>query len=135
MHLIVCLDNKNGMLFNRRRQSQDSMLRMRILEQFSTSGLWMNGYSAKQFDPLPECVTVTDDICDAGKGCYCFVENISPKELPQKPEGIVIYRWNRSYPADVFFPMEQMIGGMRLVSRREFQGNSHDIITEEIYEA
>ena len=39
MILIVCVDNKNGMLFNRRRQSQDRMLRTRILEMTAQSRL------------------------------------------------------------------------------------------------
>ena len=32
MTLIVCLDDKNGMAFNHRRQSQDRLLRRRVLE-------------------------------------------------------------------------------------------------------
>ena len=60
MILIVCVDNKNGMLFNRRRQSQDRMLRTRILEMTAQSRLWMNTYSAKQFDASAPQVTVAD---------------------------------------------------------------------------
>ena len=32
MNIIVCLDDKNGMMFNKRRQSQDRVLRQRMLE-------------------------------------------------------------------------------------------------------
>ena len=32
MKIIVCVDNQNGMMFNHRRQSQDRVLRKRILE-------------------------------------------------------------------------------------------------------
>ena len=32
MKIIVCVDNQNGMMFNHRRQSQDCVLRKRILE-------------------------------------------------------------------------------------------------------
>lgn len=30
MNIIVCLDDKNGMMFNKRRQSQDKILRNSI---------------------------------------------------------------------------------------------------------
>ena len=32
MKIIVCVDNQNGMMFNHRRQSQDRVLRKRIME-------------------------------------------------------------------------------------------------------
>ena len=32
MNIIVCLDDKNGMMFNKRRQSQDKLLRSDIKE-------------------------------------------------------------------------------------------------------
>ena len=49
MKIIVCVDNQNGMMFNRRRQSQDRVLRKRILELTGGKKLWMNAYSQKQF--------------------------------------------------------------------------------------
>ena len=50
MIVIACLDNDGGMMFNRRRQSQDRYLRDRIVEMPGDSALWMNHYSAGQFD-------------------------------------------------------------------------------------
>ena len=49
MKIIVCVDNQNGMMFNHRRQSQDRVLRKRILELTGGEKLWMNAYSQKQF--------------------------------------------------------------------------------------
>ena len=49
MKIIVCVDNQNGMMFNHRRQSQDRVLRKRILELTGGKKLWMNAYSQKQF--------------------------------------------------------------------------------------
>lgn len=51
MKIIVCVDNQNGMMFNHRRQSQDRVLRKRILELTGGKKLWMNAYSQKQFLP------------------------------------------------------------------------------------
>ena len=49
MKIIVCVDNQNGMMFNHRRQSQDRVLRKRIMELTGGKKLWMNAYSQKQF--------------------------------------------------------------------------------------
>lgn len=42
MNVIVCLDDKNGMLFNKRRQSQDKILRLNIKEFIHNKNLFMN---------------------------------------------------------------------------------------------
>ena len=50
MIVITCLDQKNGMMFNHRRQSQDSVLREHVAKLVANVPLWMNHYSASQFD-------------------------------------------------------------------------------------
>ena len=49
MILIAAADDSYGMMFNHRRQSQDRVLRQRMLELTAGHTLWMNAYSAKQF--------------------------------------------------------------------------------------
>ena len=49
MIIVICADDKNGMMFNGRRQSQDRILREKILADAGNSKIWMNAYSAKQF--------------------------------------------------------------------------------------
>ena len=62
MIIIACVDQRNGMLFNRRRQSQDRVLRQHILEETADSQLWMNPYSARQFREVPAGrITVDED--------------------------------------------------------------------------
>ena len=39
MKIIVCLDNNNGMLFNNRRQSRDSVLIERIIHSLGEENL------------------------------------------------------------------------------------------------
>ena len=127
MILIVCLDDNNGMMFNHRRQSRDRVLVERIKEMTSDGVLWMNEYSAKLFGGG---VTVDADFLDkAADGEYCFVENVEPET--DNAEKLIIYRWNREYPADMFFTAD--ISGMELESVYEFEGSSHECITEEIY--
>ena len=49
--MIVCVavDDNLGMTFNKRRQSQDRVLRERLLELTQGRDLWMNSYSVQQF--------------------------------------------------------------------------------------
>ncbi len=134
MKLIVCLDDKNGMLFNRRRQSSDRVLRERILLLTESSRLWMNDYSAKQFEETTShCCVDEDFLGKALSGEYCFVENVIPEEVYDRVEQLIVYRWNRVYPSDVTFPFERF-SPWRLVNQTSFEGYSHPEITEEVYE-
>ena len=69
MKIIVCVDNQNGMMFNHRRQSQDRVLRKRILELTGGEKLWMNAYSMGQFpDEAASRIQVTEDTKGTGTG-------------------------------------------------------------------
>ena len=134
MHILVCLDNRNGMLFAGRRQSMDSAVRGRILQLAGENRLWMNAYTAKQFPELPGNVCVDDAfMCKAGQGDYCFVENTDVCPFLDGVEHLVLYRWNRDYPSDVKFPMHLFGDKWMCKSKIDFAGTSHDVITEEIY--
>lgn len=133
MNIIVCIDDEYGMLFNHRRQSRDRLLRERILMLTKGTKLWMNLYSAKQFEE--ECadnIIVDEDfIHNAGNGEYCFVETeYITKHIP-KIEKIILYRWNRRYPSDFKFALD--LSDWTMESTFEFAGSSHEKITEEIY--
>ena len=128
MLLIVCVDDNMGMAFNHRRQSQDCLLRRRLLERVGASKLWMSPYTARQFDALPENVRVSETfLSEAEAGEYCFAE----LSCPDDAEGVVLYRWNRSYPGD--FHLDLDLNQWRLVQTTEFAGYSHEKITKEIY--
>ena len=132
MHIIICLDDKNGIRFNGRRQSKDSILCDRILEITKGSALWMNAYSAKLFPS--ERVNVDENFLErAGDGAYCFAESNDFLRCFDSIEKVILYRWNRVYPSDVKINMS-FLEGKQLVSTSEFKGNSHDRITEERYE-
>ena len=134
MILIVCLDDQNGMMFNRRRQSMDSCVRERICAISSRSILWMNEYSAGQFSQVQPNFRIAEDFLDqAGEGAYCFVENVDVASVSDRVEGIVIFWWNRRYPADMRFPVSSFCDRWRLVDTAEFSGSSHEKITQEVY--
>lgn len=132
MILIACADDNLGMLFNARRQSMDRVLRSCLLERCKGCNLWMNAYSRGQFDETAEGITVDEDfMAKAGRDDYCFAENISVKPYEKEMQKIILYRWNRFYPADLYFDID--LKKWHLKENNDFAGSSHDKITEEVY--
>ena len=132
MILIACVDDNLGMAFHRRRQSKDRLLRERILEQVGNAPLWMSPYSAKQFEEGAENICTDEDFltrCSAQE--YAFTELEAPGKVASQVGKLILYRWNRSYPADLYFDLE--LDGYTLAAVHEFAGSSHEKITEEIY--
>lgn len=132
MKVIVCLDDDNGMLFNKRRQSQDRALRENIIKNLQGAKLWMNEYSFKQFKENQDSIVIEEIFLDsANENDYCFVENLPLSSCEQKISTLIIYRWNRKYPADTYFDLE--LCNWELADSEEFSGYSHEKITKEIY--
>ena len=127
MTIYVCLDDRNGMLFNKRRQSRD----IKVLEDIRKSAdvLTIDPFSEKliQEAEIPYVLAPEEIPEDA----HFFAEARDLSELLPRASKLVIYRWNRHYPADVRF--EGDLSAFRLESREEFPGKSHEIITKEVY--
>lgn len=126
MKLILCVDEKGGFSFFGKRQSRDKILIERILEK-AAGNLYVSEYSAPLFSEFNGVKTVKN-FSDATCG-YFFAEGLLPS-LSSFDE-IILYNWNRHYPADVFFAIneEEFI----LEGEDEFKGFSHEKITEKIY--
>lgn len=134
MKLIVCVDDNFGMLFNKRRQSKDSNVRADMLELTREGKLWMNAYSAAQFEDGSMLHVDEDFLRKAAPEDYCFVENADMLPYADGFSGVIAYRWNRAYPSDVKFPIDLFQNRWTLISSTEFAGSSHEKITREIYE-
>lgn len=132
MNIIICLDKNNGMLFNGRRQSQDSVLREKIIELCADSKLWMNNYSCQQFSEKNNIFVSENFLNEAAQGDFCFIENV---ELPSPDsiEKIIVFNWNRHYPADQYFTLNLHQNGFKCEKKDEFVGSSHKKIKLEIY--
>ena len=127
MTLIVCLDDKNGMMFGAKRQSRDSALIQRILALSEGKKLVLSPYSAPLFEGKKEVVVAEDPAGVAGPEDFLFIENTP---LPESGfDTLLIYRWNRRYPATRFFTLPAE--GFRSEETMDFPGSSHDCITEE----
>lgn len=132
MRLIACVDDRMGMLFHNRRQSQDRIVRERILSKIDGKTLWMNDYSKKQFGDVPWIRSDKAFLQKAANGEYCFVETDDVLPYQKQIERIILYRWNRQYPSDTKFPID-LTKGWKLQTIEEFAGYSHEKITEETY--
>lgn len=133
MIVIVCLDENGGMLFNGRRQSRDKAAAERIREICKGKRLWMNSYSYSLYGELKDVETIPDEdfLVKAGDGEICLVETEALKPVEDKIEEIIVFWWNRKYPADMRFDLEPARWERVLAS--EFPGVSHEKITEEVF--
>lgn len=132
MIAIVCLDDHNGMLFNKRRQSRDSMVINDIATMTKKGELFCNAYSAKLFAADAACTVRDEDLMTPWKEGTYFYENVLPDSLKYFHE-ILCYRWNRKYPGDMFFHFDLAENGFQMMDRMEFEGSSHKKITKEIW--
>ena len=135
MNIIVCLDDKNGMMFNKRRQSQDKLLRSDIKELVKSKILYMNNYSYKLYKDIDDGnIKVYEDFLNEyNENDFCLVEDKSLYKYIDKINTIVIYNWNRIYPADLHFDIDLNNNSWELMNESEFEGSSHEKITKKIY--
>lgn len=131
MKLIFCVDENNGMMFMNKRQSQDSVLRKRLLEIVAPNKLWMSKYSAGQFEFFWSRRVSDDYMTKADEDDYCFIED---KDFSiDKVNEIILCNWNRNYPATRYFDVDLEKNGFKRISTEELVGSSHDKITIDIY--
>ena len=76
-------------------------------------------------------VIISDAPQSSANDCVYFVEDL-PFSL-DRVDSVTIYRWNRLYPSDVKFDVDLNKNGFVLDSIYEFEGSSHEKITEEKY--
>ena len=135
MILAVCVDDNMGMLFNGRRQSQDRAVRQQILQELGNHTLWMNAYSAKQFARISGNIQSYETFWEkAGHGDWCFAEadfTAGMDDCMNKIEKIVLFKWNKIYPADTYFSLS--LKDWTLEESTDFEGYSHSTITKEVY--
>lgn len=137
MKVITCMDDHMGMCFNGRRVSRDRVVTEDVLNLTKDGRLWIAPESETLFADYQELKELEnwkvdpDFLEKAGTEEYCFVEKSSVKEYESEITGIVLYRWNRSYPADLFFDID--LDRWDLKEKVEFCGHSHEKITREIY--
>lgn len=131
MILTLCLGDGNALLFNRRRLSRDRAQQEDLLALCAPGPLYLAPYSARLFSwAPPERLRVDGDFLSrAGDGEWCFLEDRTAALALRRAEEVVVYRWNRAYPADVRVDLT----GWSRTESRDFPGTSHERITRERY--
>ena len=132
MTLILCVDNHGGMLFHGRRQSRDRMLQEDLLQETAGGRLWMNAYSAGQFPPSARILVSESPLTQAESPDFCFVENLAVQPFLKQANRLILYCWNRVYPADAVI-FRSPGPAWTLLRQSEFSGSSHEKITKEFY--
>ena len=127
MTLYICLDDRNGLRFNKRRQSRDAALLEDIRSQL-TGSLLIDGFSEKLIREAEIPYVLPPET--AGD---LFWEDVPTEEILENCEKVIIYRWNRHYPADVRWEPDLIPRGFHLEETSEFPGKSHEKITREVY--
>ena len=69
----------------------------------------------------------------AEAGEVCFVEDRPIAPYAEQIEAMVLYDWDRAYPADVHLDFDPVEAGFTLAEEREFPGTSHERIIRKIY--
>lgn len=133
MIVLVCLDKDNGMLFHNRRQSRDREVTARIQEICRGKKLWMNPYSETLYGKMDGVEIAVSDcpMQPAEKDDFCLVESDALRPFEEKVEGLMVFRWDKKYPADLYLDLD--LSRWKRTKTREFSGYSHEIITEEVY--
>ncbi len=131
--ILLTLDDKDGIMFNHRRQSRD----IKVIEDIckKTSGpIYMTEYTAKLFEPFPERIRISESpLEECADGAYAFIEGEHISQYIDEIDEISVYRWNRVYPADKKLDIDISACGYKMYAKYEFAGNSHDKITKGIY--
>lgn len=133
MTLYFCLDDRNGMLFNHRRQSRDIAvmedIRSRVEGELLIDPLSRVLAEAAEISYSYAPGEVTQEL----QGSHFFVEDRVPGDWVGLASSVVIYRWNRHYPADRYFEIDLTALGFTLSETVDFPGKSHKTITREVY--
>ncbi len=122
------------MLFNKRRQSRDSVLIEDMKSHIEGERLLISPFSEKLLAASGIKLKVRDKhLSSAGKNDFCFVEDSPLLPYVDDIDELIIYKWNREYPSDIKLDIAPDKYGFTLKAVGEFAGSSHDKITKEVY--
>ena len=133
MTVVLCADDRGGLVFHGRRQSRDLMVRADLLRLAGGRPIWMDPYSREQFtaEEQGDLRVSRDILAQAEMDGLCFLELQPPQPYLERAEELIVYRWNRLYPADRRLALPPP--GWHLARREDFPGHSHPTITREVY--
>ncbi len=131
MRVITCSDQNDGLFFNQRRQSRDRLLIEDVLSFCKGNTLYISDYSKPLFPDGSSVVVAEHPLETAKAGDFCFTEGLLLAPAEAAIEELILYRWDKVYPADVFLDLD--LTRWHLQDTYELAGSSHDKITREVY--
>ena len=134
MTIIICTDERGGMLFNKRRVSRDEYVTLDILNTSASHTLYIKPFSEKLFADFGGYVLCDDPLETAGCGDFAFIEDEDITPHLDKAHRLIIYNWSTSYPYELKFDTSPSELGFTRVDSKKFSGQCHDKIVKDIYE-
>jgi len=132
--VFVCVDDGGGMLFNKRRQSRDSKVLEDVVKTAGDGIIYISDFSEALFSESDiSVISVPDPLYAVGKGGFAFIEDQPLLPYKDKIDRLIIYKWNKNYPKSTLLDVTPSKIGLRLKTKRDFKGTSHDKITREEY--
>lgn len=143
MKIIYVLDQKNGMMFNHRRQSFDQAILKKIVADVNEveGRLWLSDYSKELFASYDVNMMSLEefDLSKANEKDFIFIENIdvdlevmiANKEISIELE---FYRWDKVYPSDKKMSFtKELLDVFFVKDSYEMSGETHDVISVEVW--
>jgi len=131
MTLIFCVDDKFGLMFNKRRQSRDSAVLEDIKLNFEK--VYISAYSEKLFSETNIEYEVCEDFSACDENEICFIEDKYSPDLLALADEVILYHWGKAYPADITFDIDLLSADFTLEEQSIFNGTSHSEIKKERY--
>lgn len=143
MKLVFVLDQKNGMMFNHRRQSFDQAIIKKVVNDVNEikGCLWLSDYSKELFASYDVNVMPLEefDLSKANEKDFIFIENIDvdlEAMIADKEVSVELnfYRWDKVYPSDKKMTFtKELLDAFFVKDSYEMSGETHDVISVEIW--
>ncbi len=131
MTVFVCVDEALGRTFLSRRQSRDEAVCQDVLKAAQSGTLWMHPKSLPLFGGAG--IGAQNALSMAQKGDFCFCEFDALLPHAERIDTLILYRWNRRYPADVYLDLIPEEHGFSRHESVELVGKSHPVIKKEVF--
>ena len=112
----------------------DRAVRADLIGMLCGAKLWMSTRSFRQFEDEAYPIAADEGfLAKARPGDFCFVEDRPLRPWLDRIERMILYCWNRTYPADRYCDIDLTVGDWTLRETTDFPGFSHAKITKEVY--
>lgn len=140
MKIIVIQSQDNGVFYNNQRQSTDININIDIAKKVKSANanLHLSAYSKSLFENFPDLsiklIDEDTDVTSIAKNDYVLIEDLNPQEYIKNASGLIVYTFDKAYPADRFFNYELIKTQFSSIKTDSFSGFSHNKINVEIFE-